>query len=977
MEFLLILGLIGAVIWLYNQVEELKRRIAAVESARYYQEPDEPSYAPPSVALVRGEPAAEVALSEPVPEPATIEVPPAQTVQFVGETETEPAFETANQVAEEPAEEEAATARKPRFDIEDIFGRKLPIWVGGITLAIAGILLVRYSIEAGLVTPSVRVAMAFVFGLGLLAGAEFSYRKADLVNDPRICQALAGAGLATLYAGFYLAGTQYGLIGQTFAFLGLAAVTAGAIALSFRFGLPCAILGLVGGFAAPLLVGGDEANLPILTIYLGLVTAGLSQAGERQGRPWLSMAALAAGLGWGVLLLLSDDFGTAEILALGFYLLVLGAVLPSLLMGGSFIRPVRLASAFVASLQLALLVDRAGDGLLAWGLYLLMGAALAALAWKRAELREASAVAMVIAVGLLTQWDPQIGFAFYAIVAAIALIFMALPLMHLKQGSATLADHGQIAAGPIALAAGVYAVIGTPAGDIVEAAPALTCFALALIPANAAWMTRASEVRRNWFAAFVASAVILLFGAGLLVTPSWSAPVLAAIITAGIAAIVFNRSDDASAMLLGAAAGFAVCALLVSAGIEEELYRLGDDGPRSLYFHAILRWGSIAAMLGLWSWRAASGLPFQIAQCAAALAAYGLAAQILPGLVLPWAVAISAAGLTLARFNSFPARSVLVLVCALWAIGPLTEWMIAGIEAAGGLSPLVFRWPAWDDAVMRILPLAVSLLALKPGLTLPPSLPRNLPVYLAAGTVLVAVHILYKQLFGIETQTAFISSALAERTLWQALLLAVSVVLTRPLPRIGAQPALAMLMAGLSLAHFVWFTGIVQNPLLTQQAVGPVPIANLALGAGAVGLAGVWILRMNAGSRIRQALDAAAMVIIVVAAMALLRQLFAGSILVSEPMGQTEDLLRSLLGIVLAIAFLLFGRMRGEQSWRIGSLVVMVLAVAKVFLVDAAALEGLLRIASFMALGFSLLGIGWLYARQLGPRKQPSASTEG
>ena len=320
---------------------------------------------------------------------------------------------------------------------------------------------------------------------------------------------------------------------------------------------------------------------------------------------------------------------------------------------------------------------------------------------------------------------------------------------------------------------------------------------------------------------------------------------------------------------------------------------------------------------------------------------------------------------------------MLVLVCALWAIGPLIEWLSTAIEAAGGLSPLVFRWPAWDDAVMQILPFAVSLLALKPGLTLPPSLPRNLPVYLAAGIVLVAVHILYKQLFGIETRTAFISSALAERTLWQALLLAVSVVLTRPLPRIGAQPVLAALMAGLSLAHFVWFTGIVQNPLLTQQAVGPVPIANLALGAGAVGLTGVWMLRVKAAPRVRQALDATAMIIIAATAMALLRQLFAGSILVAEPMGQTEDLLRSLLGIVLAIAFLLLGRMRGEQSWRIGSLLVMVLAVAKVFLVDAAALEGLLRIVSFMALGFSLLGIGWLYARQLGPRKQPSVSTEG
>ncbi|NCQ63311.1 MAG: DUF2339 domain-containing protein, partial [Alphaproteobacteria bacterium] len=40
-------------------------------------------------------------------------------------------------------------------------------------------------------------------------------------------------------------------------------------------------------------------------------------------------------------------------------------------------------------------------------------------------------------------------------------------------------------------------------------------------------------------------------------------------------------------------------------------------------------------------------------------------------------------------------------------------------------------------------------------------------------------------------------------------------------------------------------------------------------------------------------------------------------------------------------------------------------AVAKVFLVDAAGLDGLLRVASFLALGFSLIGIGWIYSRLL------------
>ena len=55
----------------------------------------------------------------------------------------------------------------------------------------------------------------------------------------------------------------------------------------------------------------------------------------------------------------------------------------------------------------------------------------------------------------------------------------------------------------------------------------------------------------------------------------------------------------------------------------------------------------------------------------------------------------------------------------------------------------------------------------------------------------------------------------------------------------------------------------------------------------------------------------------------------------------------------------------------------MLLAVGKVFLVDAAGLEGLLRVASFMALGFSLIGIGWVYSRQLAVRRPAGAKADG
>lgn len=107
------------------------------------------------------------------------------------------------------------------------------------------------------------------------------------------------------------------------------------------------------------------------------------------------------------------------------------------------------------------------------------------------------------------------------------------------------------------------------------------------------------------------------------------------------------------------------------------------------------------------------------------------------------------------------------------------------------------------------------------------------------------------------------------------------------------------------------------------------------------------------------------MALILLFAASALRQLFHGSLLALGGVTQAEDICRSLLAIALAIGFLQWGIRRAERDWRIASLVLMLGAVGKVFLFDAAGLDGLLRIASFAALGFSLIGVGWLYSRYL------------
>jgi uncharacterized membrane protein len=235
----------------------------------------------------------------------------------------------------------------------------------------------------------------------------------------------------------------------------------------------------------------------------------------------------------------------------------------------------------------------------------------------------------------------------------------------------------------------------------------------------------------------------------------------------------------------------------------------------------------------------------------------------------------------------------------------------------------------------------------------------------------VAAHSLYKQAFAIVEPGQFVGLGMAERTVWQALLAAVGLALAWNGRASWRRPPASALL-GLSFAHFAWFTLLLHDPLWSAQAVGHWPLANLLLPAYGLAAAALLALRAPLAERhaaFGWAADAALMALVALFALSELRQAFSGSQLTAHSMTQAEDLLRSLLGIVLAIAFLAWGSRSHSRSWRVGSLVLMLLAVGKVFLVDAAGLAGLLRVASFMALGFSLIGIGWVYSRQLAVRR--------
>lgn len=94
------------------------------------------------------------------------------------------------------------------------------------------------------------------------------------------------------------------------------------------------------------------------------------------------------------------------------------------------------------------------------------------------------------------------------------------------------------------------------------------------------------------------------------------------------------------------------------------------------------------------------------------------------------------------------------------------------------------------------------------------------------------------------------------------------------------------------------------------------------------------------------------------------RQAFQGPVLNAPgTAGDAEVYAYSIAWLVLGTALLVGGAARKDKVMRFASLAVMVLTVAKVFLYDASALTGLLRVLSFLGLGLSLLGLSWFYTR--------------
>lgn len=271
-----------------NQTTELRRRLSSLEALLQAQRPIQP---PP---MPIPETAPTLATAATAPPPLAPEVEPAPPPPLATDPVTPPIETSTDSVAPPPV-----PTAEPGF--EERLGTRWVVWIGGLALALGGFFMVRYSIEAGLVGPGVRVFLGGVFALALLGAGEWSRRKEPniqalpIANIPAI---LTAAGTAVAFATIYAAYALYGFLVPATAFVLLGLVALGTLAAALLHGPALAGLGVVGAFVTPVLVSSGKPDYWALYIYLAIVTAASFGLARIRLWRWLAVTTIAFAVLW-------------------------------------------------------------------------------------------------------------------------------------------------------------------------------------------------------------------------------------------------------------------------------------------------------------------------------------------------------------------------------------------------------------------------------------------------------------------------------------------------------------------------------------------------------------------------------------------------------------------------------------------------------------------------------------------------------
>ncbi|HUX78403.1 MAG TPA: DUF2339 domain-containing protein [Alphaproteobacteria bacterium] len=796
----------------------------------------------------------------------------------------------------------------PQISWEQRIASSLPIWIGGIALVLAGVFMVKYSIETGLFSPSVRLVLAGIFGIFLLFAGNWIHNKPDIANGVRISQALSGAGIADLYVCLFAATSLYHLVPSLIGFIGMAVVTAIAVVLSLRQGAPIALLGLIGGFLTPALIGSQEPNAPFLFMYLYFVLAGLFTVIRKKNWWLLSIPAVLGAFVW-VLLWLGTNYSPHDGLWLGLFLIAVSITIvltsKKAMEEGTIdfklSTTLNVLSMAGAVLLMSAVAVKSNFGEIEWGLFGFLAAGGIVLSYYNQKLYGFIPwISMIINAVMLSTWTGTDPATFTLILTGFALLF-------------TVSSYGLMWKSP-------HPVLMATLSGVSSIAYYLLTYGKF----------------HNWLEGGLDSPEIWQISPHLWSSLAFGLFVLSvSIVTQVLNAGKWDDEKRQKVLSIFTLTAVAFFSIALTIELQKEFLTI-----------------ALALEVLAVSW-INRHVHIKILRFVAGLLAVLFGILLIPHILLQ----------LILLSNALTSEKILALSSFNWPVFlpaypkgllgflqeniPTVSWSLLhlGLPALTfASSSILLRLQKDNRLVSAFEVTSISLFA-------------------------VLAYYLTRHAFHIGEDLLFANTQIIERSVITNIFFLLGLAcfwVGRKFKR-NAISLSGLALSGLALFRITYFDLLVDNPLWSHQFIGPFPIFNTLLLV--YGLPMVWLMlankelpKMGRESYLRYT-DSFLCILALAFVSFSVRQFYQGEYLDGKITSNAEIYTYSVAWLLMGIGLLFFGVLWQDKTLRAASLAFMILAVGKVFLYDAAELTGLFRVFSFLGLGMSLLGLSWFYTR--------------
>src|SRR5205823_5945767 len=173
-------------------------------------------------------------------------------------------------------------------DLETVIAGRWLNRVGLLLVFLAAFYALKWEFDNNVLGPTGRVAVWTLIGAGLVAYSQWLAAR----GHRYLADGLTGLGGAVLYLTLYFGWNYYKLFPPAVAFVAMILVTAAMLAIAVgRDSQRIALLGLIGGFATPLLASQGQDAQVVLFSYLLILDAGLLVLAR--ARAWRGLEPLA------------------------------------------------------------------------------------------------------------------------------------------------------------------------------------------------------------------------------------------------------------------------------------------------------------------------------------------------------------------------------------------------------------------------------------------------------------------------------------------------------------------------------------------------------------------------------------------------------------------------------------------------------------------------------------------------------------